>query len=183
MPAARRRAMTATLRPILLPPPLRFPWALAPLLALLLAQLCCSLCCPFSCVVLPRLPTRASRAPLSLTFCPHSRTLFPTQIIVCCCGGFAVACASCCGRQKAAPALSSGGNTTVIVTGGGSGAAAMVQGNPLSAHQPQQHYGAPHQHHAPPLVTWSRHSDGKDTWYVSSAGETSWTLPAGAVCH
>ena len=32
---------------------------------------------------------------------------------------------------------------------------------------------------APPVV-WSRHTDGEDTWYTSSAGETEWVLPEGA---
>lgn len=43
---------------------------------------------------------------------------------------------------------------------------AMVTMSPLAA--------------APPAQAWTRHSDGKDVWFVSSTGETSWTLPPGA---
>ena len=28
---------------------------------------------------------------------------------------------------------------------------------------------------------WEKCVDGKDTWYISSSGKTSWTLPPGAI--
>ena len=103
------------------------------------------------------------------------------QIIMCCCGGFAVACAACVGSKKMP--MDSGPATTIIVTG-----APTVQGNPLApasapimAGGPPPPCQPPPPRHSPP--TWTRKGDGKDTWFVSSAGETVWTLPAGAVCN
>lgn len=31
----------------------------------------------------------------------------------------------------------------------------------------------------PTNITWTTHTDGQDTWYISSSGETAWTLPDG----
>ena len=75
-----------------------------------------------------------------------------------------------CSGRKAAPLVSSGGavTTTIIVGGGG---ATMVKTNPLGVAPP---------HHKD---TWRRECEGKETWFVNnSTGESTWTLPPGAVC-
>ena len=35
----------------------------------------------------------------------------------------------------------------------------------------------------PPIIQkkWTSNTDGTDTWYVSSDGESAWTLPEGAI--
>ena len=62
---------------------------------------------------------------------------------------------------------------------------AAHQLNPLSAPPPTVVMAPPVS--APPLQpggaaqTWERHEDAGDVWYVSSAGDTAWELPSGAV--
>ena len=48
------------------------------------------------------------------------------------------------------------------------------QAQPLGLPKPPQALPKPPQQ-------WTQFSDGKDTWFKSSAGETAWQLPQGAV--
>jgi hypothetical protein len=51
----------------------------------------------------------------------------------------------------------------------------IINHNPISAYIP------PLKTPVNKVVEWSKCSDGKDVWYVSSEGETTWILPQGAI--
>ena len=93
-------------------------------------------------------------------------------------------------EQKAAGAAEASSCGAEGVSQGAAAQECVLTENPLTQQQQHQHQQLQEDNAVIPLqavalpqesVTWTRHREGRETWYVSSKGESAWVLPEGAV--